>query len=170
MSWSEVMIEMTRVLIDDMGATPVNSDGNLERLLVVSAFQVVQQCSFDTTFTVDIEAQTISPDPTAEATKSDSFVNLVCLRAACILDRSQASTAAKKAFVVKDGGSHYDARDVAKHRVALLEKGWCKVYNEERLAYESGQTKVAGAVVMTPFRLYAHGNLGMARSRQIMSY
>lgn len=157
--WDSECVEILRVLVDDMGTTPLHSDDKLRRVLVVSAFQVLQEASFSQEFVVDIDAMSITPDPgdnvSATSTRDDSYLNLICLKAACIMDRGAAVNAARKAMHVRDGGSWLDAREVGKHRIALLEKGYCATYEQEKNDYLSGQSSVAGAMVLTPFRIHA---------------
>lgn len=155
MAWEDDMPEILRVMVNDLEDTPTYSDEKLLRVLVVAAFQVLRELTFAQTYTVNIQNQTISPDPTASATLEESFVNLVTIKAACILDRGSAVTAASRAISVRDGGSAVDLRGVFGANLKLLEKGWCAVYEQEKLAYQAGQTRVAGAAVMTPFRVYA---------------
>lgn len=161
MAWQTELVEIVRVLTDDLDGPYRLSDAKLVRVLCVAAFQVAREVDFSQTFSVDVSAQSISPDPTLDATKEESFSNLVCLKAACILDRGQAVTAARRCFSVRDGGSSFDNTAQVKAKLALLEKGgWCASYADAKLEYEAGQVRVAGACVMSPFRLYAHGHRG----------
>lgn len=156
MAWQDTMLEVLRVIIGDMDeSAPINSDDNLERVLAVSAFQVLCEMTFSQSFSVNVTRVLITPDPTLEATLDESFTNLVTLKAACLLDRSTALAAAGRAIAVRDGSSAVDLRGVFGAKLKLLEKGWCAVYDDAKLEYQSGQSRVAGAVVLTPFRLYA---------------
>jgi hypothetical protein len=83
------------------------------------------------------------------------------MKAACIMDRGRAVQDAKKAIMFKEGQSSVDLRGITSARLKLLEKGgWCPAYAEAKLEYQSGQVRVAGAMVMSPFRLYATGGGG----------
>jgi hypothetical protein len=165
MAWQTELVEILRVLINDTSDTPTYSDARLQKLLVVAAFQVVQELTFSQEFTVTVSTTTISPDPTAAATLEESFSNLVCIKAACILDRGNAGTAARSGIYVQDGRSAVDLRGMAANKMALLDKGWCAVLEDEKLEYQAGQTRVAGAAVMTPFRAYANGPYYTHRER-----
>lgn len=164
MPWDDDMVTILRVLVNDVDAKTY-SDSSLVKVLLVAAFQVGLEMSFSQQFAVDIGNESISPDPTAVATKDDSFVNLTCLKAACITDRGAAILAAKQAIAVKDGSSAIDLRGNLQGKLKLLEKGWCAVYEDAKMEYLTMQSGgIAGAAVMTPFRLYAqggytHGNL-----------
>jgi hypothetical protein len=157
MAWQDDMIEVLRVLVNDLDSPPTYSDDKLERVLVVAALQVLQEVSFSQAFAVSLARGTIAPDPTAAATADESFVNMTCLKAACIMDRSSAIVAANRAVSAREGGSSFDLTGIFAAKVALLEKGWCAVYEDAKFEYKLGRVAVAGAAVMTPFRLYAFG-------------
>jgi hypothetical protein len=95
------------------------------------------------------------------------------LKAACIIDRGAASIAAKQAIRVHDGNSSIDLRGAMIGKIALLKAGgWCAVYEDAKLEYQTGQVRIAGAAIMSPFRLYAQGyssqdSFSSPRSRDI---
>lgn len=153
MAWQDSMIPMVRVMVNDIDATTYTDD-TLEQVLVVAAFQVCGDLQeFD--FKVDIVNSQITPDPTAVATENDSFVNLACIKAACIVDTGAAAKAASQAISVKDGTSAIDLRGALAGKLALLEKGWCNVFKDAKFSYQTQSLEAAGAAVMTPFRLFA---------------
>jgi hypothetical protein len=153
-SWQTEMTPLLRALVDDMDETRY-TDERLEQVLAVAAFQVEQDADFVNDYTVGIATPSIDPDPTDADTLDPSFTNLVTIRAACVLDRGSATSWASKGVLVRSGAETLDTRDSAKNKVALLKTGWCAVYAEQLLAYEADQNKVAGAMVLTPFRAYA---------------
>lgn len=157
------LITLLRVLVNDLAAATY-TDQSLSQVLAVAGHFVVQEMKFSQPFAVDIVGQTVMPDPTdtAGGTRDDSFVNLCCLKAACIIDRGEAKTTASQAINLVDNGSRVDLTEMARAKIALLQKGWCAVYGDAKLEYLSGQVRVAGAAVMTPFRVFAgaNGNVG----------
>lgn len=156
MAWQDDMVEILRNLIGDTGATEVYTDAQLERVLLVAAFQVLQELDFDNDYSVSISGETLTPDPTDVDTQDDTFVNLVTMKAACIADQGSAVVAAGRAIAVRDGSSSVDLRSVFKSKLDLLKQGWCAVYKDSKREYQMG-AGVAGAMVMGPFRLYAYG-------------
>lgn len=159
LSWQVPCIELLRVLINDLEDTPTYSDARLIRVLTVAAFQVLRECDFPQNFTVDIVASDITPDPTDEdgGTNNDDFINLMCLKAACIIDTGAAIQAANNATAGKDTVSSWDLKGVAQHTIDLLSKGYCATYSSALDDYLSGDGVICAAV-MGPFRT-------MARSR-----
>ncbi len=155
MSWNTETVEILRVLINDLEETPEFTDERLERILIVAAKHVAQEMTFSQTFTVDVTNASITPDPTDSASKDDSLVNLSCLKAACIMDRGSAVTSAKNALIIREGFSSVDLSKAAQARLALLSKGYCAEYEEQKLLYQAGLVRTAGAAVMGPIRIAA---------------
>lgn len=157
MSWKLELREILRVMVGDFDATKY-ANATLERVLAVAAFTVAaEQLDFTQDYSVNVVTKTITPDPSAEATRDDSFINLVCMKAACIIDQGSAANAAAQAIAVKDGSSAVDLRGILQGKLALLDKSWCAHYEDAKFEHQLEQSRVAGAAVMTPFRLYAYG-------------
>lgn len=149
-----------RAMVNDLTAATYDDD-TLETTLVVAAFQVkAEGLRFAQDFRADIGNVEIVPDPTLDATRDDSFANLVTLKAAGIIDQGAALTAASQAIFVKDGKSSIDLRGVFGAKFKLLEKGWGTAYEDAKFEYQAGAVRVAGQVIMTPFRLFADGGWG----------
>lgn len=158
MAWEDESLIMLRAFVDDLDETAYTDD-RLLQVLAVAAFQVNLEMSFANKYTVKMSDVSVAPDPTLAGTRDDSFLNLSCLKAACIIDQGSAVTAAKRAISVRDGGSSVNLQGVFAGKLALLEKGWCAVYQDAKFEYQAGLVRVAGACVCTPFRLYAWGGL-----------
>jgi hypothetical protein len=157
MAWQAQMTTMLRALLDDAAGPQARyTDDRLLHLLVAAAFQVITELDFDQDFEVDLDAFEIDPDPLDADTRDDSFVSLVVLKAACLVDRSEARTAARRSIAVRDGSSAVDTRGSMSGWLRLLEKGgWCDVYAEAKDEYVSGRVSFRGAAIMGPFHLYA---------------
>lgn len=156
------MILMLRGLINDLAATNY-TDSTLSQLITIAGKFVTQEMDFDHTYFFDTVPQTVNPDPTDSAnnTRNDSLVNLTCLKAACITDRGEAKTGASQAVDISDVGSRINVTGIAAARIKLLDKGWCAVYADAKLQYLAGQSVVAGAAIMTPFRVFAGDNANL---------
>lgn len=156
MAWDIDAVELLRVLINDLDAEPAYTDERLIRVLVASAFQVMRKAEFSQIFIVDIGRQTITPDPTdsTNSTNDEHFVNLMCLKAACIIDTGSAIKAANTAIAGKDLNNTFDLKGVATSTLSLLEKGYCATFDATFNEYLSGDGSVSAAV-MGPFRVYA---------------
>lgn len=166
-TWRQDGLELLRVMLDDLEETPIYSDSKLSRILVVAAYQLVSEVTFTTEYTVDISQQLITPDPTDSdnETNDETFVNLMCLKAACIISRGAAIKAAGKAVSGSDMNAvKFDLTGVADSTLKLLDKGWCAVYKEALDNYEYGDGFI-GRAVMGPFRTCVNGYRGGASGR-----
>lgn len=147
------MVEILRVMLGDFDET-LYEELTLQRLLVVSAQFVSNELTFSQDFVADVSGIDITPDPCDTGTRDDSFINLTCIKAACLTNRGNAWKESANALVTRDiGGITIDTREVFKAKFNLLiQGGWCPTYLEEKLEYQSGQNRVAGAIIMSPFR------------------
>ena len=81
MAFEDPMLEMVRVLVDDMDEDNEKfSEDTLLRVIYVAAFQVKDEVELDADYSVSIVNQTISPDPSVEATLDESFMNLAAMK------------------------------------------------------------------------------------------
>jgi len=136
------MVPIVRGLIFDLVQPYSYSDTRLEELIAISAVLVIQEVSFDTSYTVDINAVSIAPDPAAD----DDFVALVSLRTACLISQGEHRDAAKKAISVKDGPAFVDTKDRAKHLGGLAENA-CVAYSRSKLNYQVGDGSLGRSIV-----------------------
>jgi hypothetical protein len=156
MAWETECVEILRVMIGDLAETPTYADERLQRILVVSALQVRQELTFVQNFVVSIEETDIAPDPADVATRDENFLNLICMKAACLIERAETRTAAGQAISIRDGSSAIDLRAQLTGRLALLKQGWCAVYEQAKIDYTTGQSGITvGAVIMGPVRQLA---------------
>ena len=159
--WQTELVELLRVLVNDLDST-LYTDERLRRTIISAAFQVLREgVTFAYEFDADLGDQDITPDPTEPESKDEDFMNLICIKAGCIINRGDAAKASRQAIAVKDGTSAIDLRDTLKGALALLDKSWCQVYDEEILAVRIAELNMtAGAAVLGPFRLIAREYFG----------
>lgn len=155
MAWQDEMTELLRVMVQDMGDTPKYPDSSLERVLVGAARLVEGELDFTIHYDADLLNRDIVPDPTdADAgTKDENFVNLVCMKAAAIID--QGSARSESGIVIRDNGSMVDLHYKLEAAMKLVQGkgGWASLYEDAKMRYLSTQLdEVIGAVVMGPFR------------------
>ena len=98
----------------------------------------------------------LSPDPTDRSLRDEAFINLICIKAACILDRGKAGKKSDQSISIRDGSSSIDLRGPASARIALLDKGWCKVYDDVKYEYQMGNVSGAGSIILSPYRHYSN--------------
>lgn len=150
-----------RYMINDIDPNnQTYSDDRLTELLLVAAQLVNQEVSFNTTYAIDIDQLSLAPDPTIANARDDNFINLVCLKAACILDMAETRTATSQALGIRDGSSSIDLKGSAEARLKFLDKGWCKAYTEAREEYTTSGRIIAGALISGPTKLFSRGTYG----------
>ena len=165
MAWQVEMVRLVRYMIGDLDpSNQTYPDTRLTELVLVAAQLVIAELDFTQRFVPDLTTLSLTPDPTDRVgppvTRDDSFINLACMKAACITDISETRTAANQAVQVRDGTSEVNLRWAAAARQALLaDGGWCKKYDDSKLAYMMNRSHIAGAAIMGPFRVWAYEGL-----------
>ena len=153
MSCQNELVKMLRYIIDDVDCSAYTDD-RLEETIIVSAQFVNLEIDFDKTYTIDVDQLILTPDPT-DAVKDDAFINLVVLKAGCIVLTGEAKAKALEALKMKDGPVEIDTS----HRHRALEtqaKQMCEAYQKTKLQYVTG-TGRTGQAVMTPFTFERFG-------------
>tara|TARA_R110000824_G_scaffold9415_10_gene42192 strand:- start:5769 stop:6266 length:498 start_codon:yes stop_codon:yes gene_type:complete len=160
MAWQDDMVTMLRTIVDDSGSNPMYSDSRLEEVIVVAANLMKKDVDFSSDYTISIGEVSIAPDPT---TGNDyAFVNLVTLKAACLLANSEYKTEANNAISIRDGSASIDKRGVA-----AAKKDWrdsiCGDYARAEKEYKLGNSN-AGASIIGPYNL--HNNRGRSANHR----
>ena len=143
MSWQTDLVLMVRSIIGDLDKSKF-TDERLKQILVVGAYNVVNDADFTNTYTVNVAEVSISPDPISE--KDVDFNVLTVYKSACILIGSEVKTESANAISIKDGPSAIDLRGVA-NSLHLLFKDLCKRYDELLKAYQYNNTLVGQAIL-----------------------
>ena len=152
MSWKTEITTLVRNLIGDTDLDNVTySDDRLQESILTSAQLLQGELKFNNTYTVDIDECVLTPDPT-ENTKDNAFINLLALRTACIILRSEAKTQALQSINFVDGPSKIDGRGAAEG-IAALAQSACQVYESAKDDYRIGNNSI-GAAIITPYNVY----------------
>lgn len=131
--WNTELVLILRNLVGDVCSTDY-SDARLEEVILVSAQMILSEFSFQSTYTVDVAAASLSPDPT-DTPKDNIFIGLVTLKAACILARGALrDAAAREGIKVTDkmGSIEVKGRAVAAKEYM---KTYCDAYQRAKLEY-----------------------------------
>ena len=151
MSWQGQMGTMLRYLINDTDATNYKfSDHRIETTLLVAAQLTVVDASFPNNYQINVENCLLSPDPTDTETKDNNFINLVVLRAACVMLGSEIRSEASNAISIKDGPSAIDLRGVA-GTLSTLYMDICGKYEKLKDLYKKGVAVDYGQAVLGPY-------------------
>ena len=147
-NWQNEIVIIVRGLVNDWEKTTY-TDSRLKEIIVVAAQLLINDTTFDKSYTIDVDKVLISPDPTEPGSKDNGFINLTSLKAACIITASEARTHIKDGFVFKDGPSSIDTKSRAQYFIEL-NKDMCEAFFQALFQYQAGGSKV-GAAVLTPY-------------------
>ena len=140
------VITLFRTVVGDDDATTY-TDGQLSKILTSSSWFVQSDVKLNTTYTIDIGAQTISPDPTLEP--DTDFITLVIFKGACVLMRAEQRKKGGNGIVIKDGPNTFDLSKQADGYKNAADD-FCKQYEDAKLQYAGGNT--VGHLITTPYR------------------
>ena len=158
MAWQTEMVRILRHIVNDLDSSSYSfSDSRLEETILVAAQLVLTEIDFDKTYTVDVDALSLDPDPTASPDKDNPFITLISLKAACVIIGSEVRTHSINAVSVRDGSSAIDMKGVAAGFM-LLYKDICEKYDHAVLQYKAGNS-VVGHAILSP---YAPGSESVA--------
>ena len=143
MPWNIDLVLMIRSLIGDLDRAKY-TDERLKQVLVVGAYNVINDADFSNTYTVDVASVSISPDPISE--NDTDFSTLTVYKAACILLGSEVKTEAANAISIKDGPSAIDLRGVTQN-LSIMYNDLCAKYDHLLKTYQYNNTLVGQAVL-----------------------
>lgn len=151
--WKIEIVRILRNLIGDLTAT-LYTDERLAELIVVAAMFVNKEISLTIEYTINVTTLKICPDPCSDSIRDESFINLIALKAACILDQCYARQASRQGVAVRDSiGISIDNRGSLSAALALLKDlGYCKAYEDTKLEYELDRQAIAGRAILSPFK------------------
>lgn len=145
--WQDVIVQLVRLILQDVGTSPTYDDGRLEDVAIGAAHLVLSEITFNYTYSINLVAGTITPDPVDNS--DTSFINMVSYKAALMILNSELKTAASKGLLVKDGPSILDTRQFftsQKSRYELM----LKEYDKVKLAIKMGDLN-AGVAILSPY-------------------
>jgi len=149
-TWDTTLVIMLRNMIDDTVTPYTYSDNRIKEIILVGAQLLLGETSFDAAYVVDLNNQTITPDPTNKSPKDDIFITLLTLKSACIVDTALVRNKSKNAFKLTDDRSSIDtaAPGIFVGLQLMMSQGACGLYQEALLQYRA--TGIVGHAIMTP--------------------
>lgn len=152
-TWQNTSLLMLRTMLNDAGCGEQKyNNSRLEQLLITAAYFLHIDLNFNTTYIVDVENNTISPNPIDQEDGED-FINFMVLKAACMADEGNFRNAALLQGVsARLGPAGLDTGAYGTYLRDFLTMGPCKTYGELRDAYNfSYEGKKIIRAVMSPF-------------------
>jgi|3_EtaG_2_1085321.scaffolds.fasta_scaffold00069_22 hypothetical protein len=153
-TWEQTGLLMLRAILNDAGCgTGTYTTKRLQDLLITAAYFLPIDINFTSTYTVDVEANTISPDPISTTADGQEFINFMVLRAACLADEGNFRTnALMQGVKARCGPAVIELNKYGEFLAELLTAGPCAAYEtlkkEYNFSYEGGTIIRA---VMSPF-------------------
>ena len=158
--WKPEMTTLLRYVINDTDTTRREyTDDRLCALIVTSAQLTQGVVDFPRDYSIDVANSGISPDPTT-GSRDNGFINLVLLKAACILAQGDYRVATNKGVVIRDGPSSIDARGVVAAKKEIMDSA-CEKYQNAEFEFRLGNSN-AGEAIIGPHRNAAYGGAGGA--------
>lgn len=156
MPWKIDLVLMLRSIIGDLDKAKF-TDERIKQILVVGAYNVLNDADFSETYTVNVAEISISPDPITE--KDTDFSTLTVYKSACILLGSEVKTEAANAISIKDGPSAIDLRGVTANLTNLY-NDLCAKYDALLKTYQYNNTLVGQAILgpYSPGSMVVNGN------------
>lgn len=151
MSWLDEALPILRVLIGDDTDPYDYCETRLADILVATAKLLVIELPFENSYVVTVSTQTISPDPTEDA----SFIPLLALKAATKVANSEYKAASMTAGSVSDGPSTINLGGSAtalKARMEALQSD----YEKAKLQYSTGNAVGCQVIVSECCGVYAN--------------
>lgn len=149
MTWEEEIIRIVRVLINDLTYPYEYSNERLLQVISVSAKYVQFDVVLDTTYTVDVTNNTISPDPTVNG--DSIFISLIGLKASCLIDQSNFRTKASlEGIRAALGPASLSTSGTLSGWKQILDHGSCKLYADLTEHWDV-MNATAIASILTPF-------------------
>ena len=147
---------MLRSIIGDLDKAKF-TDERIKQILVVGAYNVLNDADFSETYTVNVAEISISPDPISES--DTDFSTLTVYKSACILLGSEVKTEAANAISIKDGPSAIDLRGVTAN-LSNLYNDLCAKYDALLKTYQYNNTLVGQAILgpYSPGSMVVNGN------------
>lgn len=145
--WETQSVIILRGLINDMGPDFTYEDSRLIDLILISAHLINKECDFDTTYVINLEQTTITPDPGSEP--DEVFINLTCLKAACLILAGETKTLASASFEVRDGSAMISAKGAFSATKELYDK-YCDDFEQAKFEFKAGNLQACKAI-LTPY-------------------
>ena len=160
MPWQNEMSIIVRHLVNDLDPSSYTFiDDRIEETILVSAQLLLHEVDFENTYTVDVDASSLSPDPTSSTDKDDAFIALLCLKSAYILLGSELKTHALNAISLRDGPSSLNLTGIVSG-LKILYDDISKRYEEAKMQYKVGGS-IGGQAILGP---YSPGSDAVART------
>jgi hypothetical protein len=141
MYWYNSALPILRSLINDFDESEY-TDSRLLTILVHASYLIQQETDLLNTYTINIENESISPDPYSDK----DFINLMIFKANLIIATGEYKKSANQSLKITDAGCTIDVSGKADNKRAIL-KNAQDMWDRAILQYQTGVNNVGGAVL-----------------------
>lgn len=150
MFWSEEMPLILRGLLQDHSIPPKYADDRLIEMILIAARTVQRQVQFRRPYLSDIVEKTIDPDPADPEDRDEDFINLTCLKAACMLVTAEVREFTAQGVSIRDGSSSLSLSRNPKS-LEIMQGTYCEELENAIYEYKVGGSG-AGEAILSPFK------------------
>ena len=149
MSWQTELTAITRTLINDLDEPYDYSDSRIQQVLAVAAKYAQFDVNLDNLYEIDVVNVNMTPDPTQN--NDETFISIVCLKAACIIDQGTFRTkAALEGIRTALGPSSISISGSLNGWKSIIDHGACGLY-EELTSHWDVKNASAVRAILSPF-------------------
>lgn len=167
--WTAFITPMLRDMIGDTASPYDFSDVDLQRKILVAINLMQIEIDFTISYAADIVGLTLNPDPYTYSTPDYDFMSLAAMKAACLIERSQATkTTSGDVQLIQDNDFTIKTGNVGANKLAAIKVNWCAAYEAAKNDFiTSIGAQNYGRAVISPFRYsyITEGTRSGSRSR-----
>lgn len=156
MSWDTTFPILVRSAIGDTADPPKYTDAQLAPVILTAAFATIFNVPSLTTYTVDVENQVLTPDPTDPDTLDNTFAYILTLKASTMILLSEVRRYGQQAIAIRDGTSAIDLKRDLKALTALAQAYSKELESAIYYAIRSSG-EYAGRMVISPYKGLING-------------
>lgn len=156
--WASEAVGILRLVIADFDQPYKYTDDRLMKLLLAAGQLMQSELSFSQVYSIDVTTSLLTPDPALAATRDDGFLNLMVLKAACLLAGSGIIRGSEQAIDITDNKSRINLTKKLDGVIATI-KNFCDAYNTAKFQYQY-KSGLAGQAILGPYRIFLRENPG----------
>jgi hypothetical protein len=145
MAWTDDLVVMLRVLINDLGEPQKYVDAYLQRVIVCAGVLVRKDIELPYSYSFNVGNVTISPDPVLVGDETTQA--LLPLKAAGLINEGNYMTAVGQGIRVRDGDSAIDTSVGFAGYRDIIRLGPSAAYERLRWQLQASSASAGGAVV-----------------------
>jgi len=153
--WAAESVSILRLVIGDFEPPYEYADDRLMKLLLASAQLMQSELKFSQSYTIDVNTLLLTPDPVVIDTRDDGFINLMVLKAACLLAGSGIIKGANQSIDIQSNKDRINLTKKLDGVIATI-KNFCDAYTTAKWQYQNS-AGTPGQAIIGPYRIFLDG-------------